>query len=306
MQVNEKEIISIMIRSAIDTLDRVEREAAKARRLLEAEELETEDNLDNAAQVTNTLTAAVTVANADSSDHVVLGSGLPPINFQQLQNEHDSVQEPDRAYQGILQKVNRFLRKWLGLSSRTSLLMAESQVGPVNQCSAPTKSLNRVYMKQVTPYRLLKVNYVSEVDWSLNTDILRAHPDFHHRPRFDHAIVKVADSAGKDIVIFVQLLGLFKFKYQEREYKVVLVHPYDDQLENDPDRLRRDKQLRLTRVAPRSRVGSAIISIDSIIRGCLLADDRSSVSNEKLVVNFVDQDMWRRLKLVGFMRSVQL
>lgn len=61
---------------------------------------------------------------------------------------------------------------------------------------------------------------------------------------------------------------------------------------------RRDADLRLTRVRPRPRASSLFIDTNSIIRGALLAEDPSSQAGEYFVVNFVDQDMWARLKSI--------
>lgn len=77
---------------------------------------------------------------------------------------------------------------------------------------------------------------------------------------------------------------------------MALVLPFDVPrlLVNRP----RDTDLRLTRLRPRQRASSLFIDTNSIIRGALLAEDPSSQAGEYFVVNFIDQDMWSRLKLI--------
>lgn len=62
---------------------------------------------------------------------------------------------------------------------------------------------------------------------------------------------------------------------------------------------RRDRDLRFTRVRSRARneTGTRVISLESIVRGCLTVPDFSSNSqDEHFLVPFVDQDMWLRMK----------
>lgn len=69
---------------------------------------------------------------------------------------------------------------------------------------------------------------------------------------------------------------------------------------------RRDKELRFTRVHPRARAQSVFIDTNSIIRGALLAQDGLSDRGEYLVVNFIDQDMWARLKIIELVNHAQI
>lgn len=68
----------------------------------------------------------------------------------------------------------------------------------------------------------------------------------------------------------------------------------------------RDDILRLTRVSPRRRILSVVIDTSTIIRGALLTPDISSQAGEYLVVNTIDEDMWRRLKSVVLQLNVKL
>lgn len=69
---------------------------------------------------------------------------------------------------------------------------------------------------------------------------------------------------------------------------------------------RRDKELRFTRVHPRARAQSVFINTNAIIRGALLAADGLSSEGEYLVVNFIDQDMWARLKTIKLINHARI
>lgn len=69
---------------------------------------------------------------------------------------------------------------------------------------------------------------------------------------------------------------------------------------------RRDRELRFTRVHPRARAKSLFINTNAIIRGALLAEDRLSNEGEYLVVNFIDQDMWSRLKTMELVNHARI
>lgn len=144
------------------------------------------------------------------------------------------------------------------------------------------------------PYRFIKVQYASIVDWRWNSNILRATPDFYKKPRFDHALVRVAIVGEEDVAIFVQLFGLFEITYEGKVFKTALVLPLDRPTINQ--NRRRDKLLRIRRVEPRARSDMVLIDVSAIIRGCLLADDLGSNAGEHLVVEFTDEDMWMRMK----------
>ncbi|KAF8956124.1 hypothetical protein BDZ97DRAFT_1907300 [Flammula alnicola] len=194
---------------------------------------------------------------------VVQGSVQPIISFEALENSHAG----DAAFQG-------FRRKLAGLLARR-------------------RNVQRVVLRtfdQITPYGFVKVAFTSLVDWHLNTNILRANPNFHNRPRYDYALVKVHGNE----CIFVQILYIFSIDHVGERYNLALVLPIDvpRMLQNRT----RDEALRLRRIKPRPRASSLFIDANSIIRGGLLVDDYASDAGEFLVVDFIDEDMWMRMK----------
>ena len=68
----------------------------------------------------------------------------------------------------------------------------------------------------------------------------------------------------------------------------------------------RDKALRFTRVQARPRASTVIIDTCSIIRGGLLVRDFASPGNEYLVIEFIDEDMWSRLKNIDLVTNTRL
>lgn len=148
-----------------------------------------------------------------------------------------------------------------------------------------------MYLK-IIPYQFVKVHYASVVDWRWNSNIIRANPDFHERPRYDFALVQIDGNE----CIFIQILFLFSMAYNGTKHNLAVVLPMD--APRMQENRARDDALRLTRVSPRRRMHSVVIDTSTIIRGALLTPDISSNAGEFLVVNTVDEDMWRRLESV--------
>jgi hypothetical protein len=95
-----------------------------------------------------------------------------------------------------------------------------------------------------------------------------------------------------DGVMFAQLLLLFVCTVESTVYHLALVHPFDAPTGTLH---RKDKDLNLHRVRERNRDSSEFVSVNSIIRGALLADD-SEKEGDKLVVDIIDTDMFLRMK----------
>lgn len=140
----------------------------------------------------------------------------------------------------------------------------------------------------------MKVHYASVIDWRWKPNIIRANPNFHNHPRYDYALVQVNGNQ----CIFVQVLYIFQVQYLEKMFDLVLALPLDaPRLSGNRGR---DEALRLTRVRPRRRVETIIIDANIIIRAGLVSADLASNGGEMLVVDAIDEDMWRRLKSVEF------
>ena len=153
---------------------------------------------------------------------------------------------------------------------------------------------------KVTPYLFAKINYGSVIDWYWKADIARTNPNFHNRPRYDFALLQI----DANQCVFIQLLFLFSTEYNGIKYQLALALPLDlPPLERNAQR---DRELRLCRVRPRRRQASIIVNMEMIVRGALLTEDLSSEGGEKLVVEFIDEDFWLRLKSVDLMTRVTM
>lgn len=135
-------------------------------------------------------------------------------------------------------------------------------------------------------YQYLKVVYESLVSWQQDTDYLRCNPNFHGHSRYDFIIFRSANGP-----IFAKLLCLFSFTLGGSTYPLALVQAFDHNLQ----RRRTDKELGLTRIRARSRAATEIISIETIIRGALIAKDMEK-HDEYLVMDLIDADMFMRIK----------
>ncbi|RDB28873.1 hypothetical protein Hypma_015251 [Hypsizygus marmoreus] len=140
----------------------------------------------------------------------------------------------------------------------------------------------------ITEYQFLKVSYESMVDWQTQTDYLRRSPNFHGRQRNDYVLVN-----GVDKKFFAQLLLIFSCRVDDTEFKMAYIYPLDA----PPGTIhrRRDRDLGFYRLRSRLRKDCMFISVESIIRGALIAKDYAK-DGDYLVVDCVDADLWRRMK----------
>lgn len=139
------------------------------------------------------------------------------------------------------------------------------------------------------------------VDWSTEYHFIRANPNFHNRPRYDYALVKVGEDNSECIIVHV--LYIFRIRVKGEEHHMALVLPFD--VPRQISNRNRDTELRLERIHPRlNRANSIIIDTNTIIRGVLLAEDRSSDRREQHVVSFTDQDIWMRMKTMRLLTHV--
>jgi hypothetical protein len=139
---------------------------------------------------------------------------------------------------------------------------------------------------QIVECHFLKSYYDSMVDWKLRIDYLRCNPSFHGRPRFDCVIVYRGDG-----YYFARLLYLFTYKFQGTTFPIALIQPYADV---HPLR-KKDKELRLHRLRPKTRGSSIFISARSIRRGAFLVPALDH-PNDLIVVDVIDTDMFLRIK----------
>jgi hypothetical protein len=141
------------------------------------------------------------------------------------------------------------------------------------------------------------------VTWQAEQNILRANPLFHKKPRYDYALIHFDNG----VCYVAQLLYIFGVTSGETTLHLALVQPMDLVLTNWNQW--RDQDLCFTRLRsrPRTAVGTKIISVNSIIQGCLVIKDFSSrVDDEYLLIPFVDQDMWLRMKGLQLGRGLSI
>ena len=129
--------------------------------------------------------------------------------------------------------------------------------------------------------------------WEPEANILRVNPSFHGKVRNDYALVHF--DAG--VCYIAQLLFIFGIHIGNKVAYMALVLPIDRPPTHRNQR--RDRDLRFTRLRSRTRnaAGTRVISLESIIRGCLIVPDFASNSHDEyFLVPFIDQDMWLRMK----------
>ena len=133
------------------------------------------------------------------------------------------------------------------------------------------------------------------MDWRLGVDYLRCSPEFHHHPRYDHVLVQVSSNEGDNQCkyIFARLCFVFQCSVDGKQYSMALIHPYDA----PPGTVnqRRDRELHFFKLCAKPRASSEFISVESIVRGALVAEDYGTKGHH-LVVDVVDPDLWLHVK----------
>ncbi|KAG1904847.1 uncharacterized protein F5891DRAFT_1126584 [Suillus fuscotomentosus] len=138
------------------------------------------------------------------------------------------------------------------------------------QFEIPFPDGRRVHFRpddQVTVFQYLRVNYKFMVDWHLKRDLLRCNPSFFGSPRYDCVMVKAQDQP-----FFVRLIFLFRCSIGEIVLSFALIHPYDVAI-------------------AKPRASPELVSIESIIRGAVLASDPAT-AGDYFVVDTIDTDIF--------------
>lgn len=145
---------------------------------------------------------------------------------------------------------------------------------------------------QITEYRYVRVQYESQVDWSIKTDYLRCNPKFHGEPRYDFVITNPL--RGRPL--FAQLVLVFTIDVGEDEYHLALIHPLDRKVRLKEKKV--DKALSIHRWRVRNRDKCEVIPLDSLVRGAVLVNDPRN-AGDYFAIDALDADMFLRVK--GYM-----
>ena len=266
MKLNEKSVVSTIIREEIEILDaKAEREKAKRADELDSSPL----TITNSRQITGTY-------------HVSLSSSLKSCTIQFLENQFNQ----DSAFKDFRKRLSKAL---------TSIFNKENRIrlGAHDEVLMILKIMhNSNIIFQIFPYQTLCVSYESTVSWCQMTDILRAHPKFHNRPRYDHILV----DAGNGEHFIAQLLYIFGIFVEHKTHYFALILPFNvpiSCIQQSPI----DRHFQFTRVRARRRSASAFIGVNSIVRGVVLTPAHDvEYGDEFLLFDQLDEDMWMRKK----------
>ncbi|KAG2133578.1 uncharacterized protein EDB93DRAFT_1242820 [Suillus bovinus] len=167
--------------------------------------------------------------------HIKLGSTQQPVAIQDTKTHSSQL---DRAFQGFHKKFSDFINN----SLPTYGYRLERWV------TIPTNFLIREHC-------FLKVHYESTVDWKQTTDYLRCTPGFHGQPRYDCALIQLA----QEVSVFVRLVFIFSCQLLDvGSFEFALVQPFTAGIGASR---RLDRDLRLTHVKAVPRASSIFILV---------------------------------------------
>ncbi|KAH6873590.1 hypothetical protein BKA70DRAFT_1379131 [Coprinopsis sp. MPI-PUGE-AT-0042] len=190
--------------------------------------------------------------------------------------------QPVTTIQGVIAAApSNFARAFVGLAGKISRRLNAMKLTEDN-------SLVRLNPDhEITVYRLIRVQYASLDDWSLNRDLIRASPRFYNQERYDCLAWQVTDTK----ITFGQLLSAFAVEYGVGTRT-------------------KDKDFKFVWVCRRPWADSLVIPIDSIVRGACLPrawDSTSTHEDEHILNDCIDTDWWLRSKnLLGSNPGLEL
>ncbi|KAL1745630.1 hypothetical protein HDZ31DRAFT_35978 [Schizophyllum fasciatum] len=161
----------------------------------------------------------------------------------------------------------------------------------------PHDTVSGHILYSIPPFKYLRVDFLSEVDWRLTENKLRSNPSFYQRPRYDFIQLK-HPATGKLLV--GQIRYLFVCEAGGEVQPLVLVRCLDGAI---GQRSKKDKELGFVRLRvrprrpgmknPSSRHEFEIFPLDCVVRGVVVAPahDRDS---DYLLVNYADEDLFIR------------
>lgn len=132
----------------------------------------------------------------------------------------------------------------------------------------------------------MKSLYESLVDWKLKTDYLRCNADFHGNIRYDCVIISSSEHN-----FFARLLMVFTYKCHDATFPFALIQPFTDVRYQR----KKDTDLKLHRLQPKTLQHSIFVPARSICRGALLVP-AFDAKNEYIVVDVLDTDMFLRIR----------
>lgn len=276
LKVNEMDLVSTTIRTAIDIYDEAQHEVEEQLDS-NSEDPEDKSNSDARSMPENPQGTNQTIIG---NDHFQLGSRLPCQTLKQIEDMAGDNSQ-------LLLFCRQLGQFFTWLTGRRVILSWEHKV-----CLFLVISITNGGKKWAAdhPIPMCQGILSDVVDLNVEQNILWCNPRFYDKEHFDTAIIQVDEQQA----IFVRLRFLFTVVFDGTTYYLALVIPMDLSWSNQDRPC--DKQLRITRIWPWPASNSIFIHMDTIIWGGLLIKDEASMEGEYLVNTFIDQDLWMRLK----------
>jgi hypothetical protein len=207
--------------------------------------------------------------------------------FEELEQTHDT-DVPFCCFRTYLSKFlsNSLLSHGIQLpDNRRIQLMKDDTV--CNQLHIPPLTVLTSIFK-ITEYCALKVDYKSNVDWWMTTDILCCNPYFHKHARYDVMLQTVNGP------IFGVLVFLFICAVGTTEHPIALVQPYDA-YSRPP--WNKDRDCGFFQICAKPCSKTEFFFVQSIIHGVYIVPDFEE-QGDFFVDDLIDEDMFLQMEML--------
>ncbi len=155
--------------------------------------------------------------------HIYLGSPDAVITLNKLMQRQGANPVYSNLSTKLVHHINHVMQGAAvkGTASQLTELPSGFKVRELDDIIVGSPSLT---VSQISPFKYLKIQYISMETWRVAHDPLRCNPNFYHAPRYDFVIYRGAQA---DEYHIGQLQFMFTCEHAGMTFPTAIVKPYD-------------------------------------------------------------------------------
>ncbi|KAJ3509094.1 hypothetical protein NLJ89_g5404 [Agrocybe chaxingu] len=276
LKFSENDLISVMIRDAINLLDNFVSEA------------QLEGSSEESANKVATKTRV-------GSEHISLRSVQPSICLFKIEEEHSE----DLAFKDFRKKLSKYFTSQYNKQIR---LTQYAEICPYQLLEVNYES--KIDWRTKTDLLHANPNFHNRPRYDFI--LVDAGPAKSTNNSGSIPSQDLPDTVPEHEYFFAQLLYIFEIQEAGKAHHMALILPFDEPIPIQ-ERPQADDDFHFTRLRHRHRAKSAFIDVETIVRGAVLIPARDiQYDDEYLVFNVLDEDIWMRMRTIQLASSVAL